>query len=126
MSLHGRKRKRVINKHVREHGWHCYYCGAPLVHEDNIKQVCLYEPEVVSWTHCGCGEHDLSKEPCVRGGAWYIPDDSPYRWFEIEHKIPRSRGGSDALSNLCLSCGECNNRKGTRTSDEYIALRAAT
>ncbi len=31
--------------------------------------------------------------------------------FSIEHIIPRTRGGTSALSNLALSCQGCNNRK---------------
>lgn len=33
--------------------------------------------------------------------------------FSIEHITPRSRGGTEALSNLALSCQGCNNRKYT-------------
>jgi hypothetical protein len=33
--------------------------------------------------------------------------------FSIEHIIPRSQGGNDAVENLALSCQECNNRKFT-------------
>ena len=31
--------------------------------------------------------------------------------FEIEHIRPKSRGGSDRVSNLALSCVPCNQRK---------------
>jgi hypothetical protein len=31
--------------------------------------------------------------------------------FSVEHIIPRSRGGSDDLSNLALACQGCNNAK---------------
>lgn len=31
--------------------------------------------------------------------------------FHIEHILPRSRGGSDDLNNLALSCPTCNYRK---------------
>jgi hypothetical protein len=31
--------------------------------------------------------------------------------FSVEHVVPRSRGGSDDLSNLALSCQRCNNAK---------------
>ena len=33
--------------------------------------------------------------------------------FSIEHIIPRSHGGTDALSNLALACQGCNSRKYT-------------
>jgi hypothetical protein len=34
--------------------------------------------------------------------------------LEIEHIIPSVAGGSDDESNLCLSCGLCNNYKGAQ------------
>ncbi len=39
--------------------------------------------------------------------------------FEIEHVVPKSRGGSDRVSNLVLSCHECNEAKGNRTAAEF-------
>ena len=35
--------------------------------------------------------------------------------LEIEHIVPKSKGGSDAEENLWLSCGLCNRYKGTQT-----------
>jgi hypothetical protein len=40
-------------------------------------------------------------------------------FLEIEHIIPRSRGGSDRVSNLTLSCRPCNQKKGNRTAAEF-------
>jgi len=31
--------------------------------------------------------------------------------FQIDHVIPRSKAGTNELSNLCLSCWRCNNYK---------------
>ncbi|MCE7987494.1 MAG: HNH endonuclease [Caldilinea sp. CFX5] len=39
--------------------------------------------------------------------------------LEIEHITPKSRGGSDRVSNLCLACRECNQRKGNQTAAEF-------
>ncbi len=36
--------------------------------------------------------------------------------LEIEHIIPRTRGGSDDESNLWLSCSLCNRHKGSQTT----------
>jgi 5-methylcytosine-specific restriction endonuclease McrA len=39
--------------------------------------------------------------------------------FELDHIRPRSRGGSDRVSNLCLACRDCNAAKGNRTAREF-------
>lgn len=39
--------------------------------------------------------------------------------LEVEHVIPRSRGGSNRVSNLALACAACNNAKGTLTAAEF-------
>ncbi len=39
--------------------------------------------------------------------------------LEIDHIIPKSRGGSDRIDNLVLACRKCNNEKGNRTASEF-------
>jgi 5-methylcytosine-specific restriction endonuclease McrA len=39
--------------------------------------------------------------------------------LEVEHIVPKSRGGSDRVSNLTLACHACNQRKGDRTAEEF-------
>ena len=40
--------------------------------------------------------------------------------FEVEHMIPKARGGSNRIDNLTLSCHECNQEKDTLTAEEFI------
>lgn len=40
--------------------------------------------------------------------------------FEKEHLIPRSKCGSNRISNLGLSCRKCNQAKGSLTLDEFL------
>lgn len=49
---------------------------------------------------------------CSYCGAMDVP-------LEIEHITPKSRGGSNRVSNLCLACRECNTKKGTQTAAEF-------
>ena len=46
----------------------------------------------------------------------------PFRHFEVDHVVPRSRGGTDHLDNLQLLCGHCNRIKGDRPQ-EYLVAR---
>lgn len=39
--------------------------------------------------------------------------------LEIEHITPKSRGGSDRVSNLAIACHTCNERKGNLTAAEF-------
>ena len=50
---------------------------------------------------------------CVYCGKQNVP-------LQIEHIHPRSRGGSDNISNLTIACEPCNRRKGNRTMEEFL------
>ncbi len=39
--------------------------------------------------------------------------------LEVEHVVPRSRGGSHRVCNLTLACKPCNQAKGARTATEF-------
>ena len=41
--------------------------------------------------------------------------------MEIDHVIPKSRGGSDRISNLATACHPCNQVKGNRPLEEFLA-----
>ena len=51
---------------------------------------------------------------CAYCGAESVP-------LEIEHVVPRSKGGSNRVSNLTLSCRDCNQQKGNRSVQEFLA-----
>jgi 5-methylcytosine-specific restriction endonuclease McrA len=52
------------------------------------------------------------RRTCAYCGAQHVP-------LEEEHIIPRSRGGTNRVSNLTLACVPCNQRKGSQTAAEF-------
>lgn len=55
-------------------------------------------------------------EKWSRQCAYCGAKDTP---LEIEHIVPKGRGGTDRVSNLALACGRCNQEKGNRTAAEF-------
>ena len=49
---------------------------------------------------------------CVYCGVKDVP-------LQVEHIVPRARGGTDRVSNLTLACAPCNQRKGTLTATKF-------
>ena len=47
------------------------------------------------------------------------------RFANLDHRIPRSRGGPDHPSNWVLSCNLCNTLKGDMDAEEFVALLEA-
>ncbi|MEQ8974002.1 MAG: RNA-guided endonuclease IscB, partial [Coleofasciculus sp. C1-SOL-03] len=40
--------------------------------------------------------------------------------LQVEHIISRAKGGSDRVSNLCLACEKCNQKKGTKELKDFL------
>jgi 5-methylcytosine-specific restriction endonuclease McrA len=49
---------------------------------------------------------------CAYCGAKDVP-------LEVEHIVPKARGGSNRASNLTLACEPCNQKKGNQTATEF-------
>ncbi|WP_304459554.1 RNA-guided endonuclease IscB [Alicyclobacillus sendaiensis] len=83
----------------------------------------LQYPEIsgVEYQHCTLYGYEVREyllekwgRKCAYCGAENVP-------LEIDHVIPRSRGGSDRVSNLVLACHRCNQAKGNRPVEEFLA-----
>jgi len=49
---------------------------------------------------------------CIYCGSENVP-------LQVEHIVPRARGGTNRVSNLTLACEPCNKAKGNRTAAEF-------
>lgn len=43
--------------------------------------------------------------------------------LEIEHIQPKSKGGSNRVSNLAISCRDCNQKKGSQSVERFLAKK---
>jgi hypothetical protein len=43
--------------------------------------------------------------------------------LEVEHIIPKSRGGSNRVSNLTIACTECNQKKSNKPIELFLASK---
>lgn len=71
---------------------------------DEDKRLAVFEKSDGECHYC---EKELSFDNRDREsrGAW-----------EVEHRVPRAKGGTDHLNNLVAACWPCNLDKGTRTA----------
>jgi len=81
----------------------------------------LQNPEIAGveyqqGTLAGYEVREYLLEKWKRTCAYCGKTDTP---LEIEHIMPRARGGSDRVSNLTLACHDCNQAKGTQTAAEF-------
>ncbi|GET38779.1 hypothetical protein MiSe_35380 [Microseira wollei NIES-4236] len=71
------------------------------------QQGCLFGYEV--------GEYLLAK--CERKCAYCGEENVP---LQVEHIHPKSKGGTNRITNLCLACSPCNIKKGTQSIEVFL------
>ena len=82
----------------------------PEISDTEYQQGTLFEYEV--------REYLLEKfgRKCVYCGAENVP-------LNIDHVVPKARGGSNRISNLVLSCVNCNQKKDSQPVDVFLKNR---
>jgi 5-methylcytosine-specific restriction endonuclease McrA len=63
-----------------------------------------------------CGAAQARQVPLLRQEAENTP-------LQVEHVQPKANGGSNRVSNLTLACHTCNQRKGTRSIEDFLAKK---
>lgn len=81
----------IAQLHARD-GFHCRYCGIPVVRPEIRKLACQLYPQVVTWGSTNASQH---------AGFQTL-------WAQYDHVVPHSYGGTNDLENLVVSCAACN------------------
>lgn len=84
--------KEKQNAIIRRDGYHCRFCGIPVIRPEIRKAIVRFYPDTVSW---GRKEHEQHAAfQCMR--------------LQYDHLVPHSRGGSNSSSNIIITCAACN------------------
>jgi 5-methylcytosine-specific restriction endonuclease McrA len=53
------------------------------------------------------------------GYCWYCGADLIERRITVDHRVPRSKGGTKVKENIYPACYDCNQAKGSMDIEEY-------
>jgi len=83
-------------------GYHCRFCGIPLVRKEVREQIRKLFPQIQIWgdkiTECHAALQAM--------------------WLQYDHLLPHSRGGNSSLDNLLITCAPCNYARMSFTLEE--------
>lgn len=79
-------------KIIARDGYHCRFCGIPVIHKRIREKVKKLYPTSVIW-----GRTNISQHAAFQA-----------MWLQFDHLIPHSRGGTNNLGNVLITCAPCN------------------
>jgi 5-methylcytosine-specific restriction endonuclease McrA len=83
------EQKRAL--HLRD-GYHCRFCGIPVIRAEVRKKFCSTFPELTIW-----GPKNLEQHVAFQT-----------MWAQYDHVIPHSSGGGNNIDNMIITCAPCN------------------
>ena len=87
--------------HSRD-GYHCRFCGIPVVRMEIRNRLRKLYPSVLPWA------------------PWRTTNHAAFQaiWANYDHVLPHSRGGTSDLDNMVVVCAPCNFGRGNHTVEE--------
>ena len=79
------------NLHLRD-GYHCRFCGIPVIRTAVRKGICKAYPELNIW-----GRRNVEQHAAFQA-----------MWAQYDHVVPHSAGGGSDFENLIVTCAPCN------------------
>jgi hypothetical protein len=77
--------------HKRD-GFHCRFCGIPLIRKKIRERIKKAYPEALSW-----GSKNIDQHAAFQA-----------MWLQYDHLLPHARGGDNNLDNIVITCAPCN------------------
>lgn len=83
-------------------GYHCRFCGIPVIHKRIRERAKKLYPEEVIWGSTNVSQH---------AGFQAL-------WLQFDHLLPHSRGGTNDFDNVLITCAPCNYGRADYTVEE--------
>jgi hypothetical protein len=83
-------------------GFHCRFCGIPLVRAETRSLIRQVFPEALRW-----GDRNAEQHAAFQA-----------LWLQYDHLLPHARGGTNTLDNMLVTCAPCNNGRSNLTLEE--------
>ncbi len=111
LPMHERKRPRMPNAAVKRElisrdGFHCRFCGMPVILKDTIRAIANAYPNHATWTDSAAEQHRFFQAANL----------------QFDHVVPYSRGGESSLDNMVITCAVCNYGRSFNTLEESFLL----
>jgi 5-methylcytosine-specific restriction endonuclease McrA len=91
--------------HQRD-GFHCRFCGIPVIRKEVRKRINAAYPQALSW-----GKHNSECHAAFQA-----------MWAQYDHIVLFKRGGLTNIDNLVVTCAPCNFGRMENTVDEVGLL----
>lgn len=73
-------------------GYHCKFCGIPVIRKEVREIIRKQYPSVLSW-----GKKNVDQHAAFQA-----------MWVQYDHILPHARGGATDLNNMVITCAPCN------------------
>lgn len=87
--------------HQRD-GFHCRFCGIPLIRMEIRVKIKNAYPDALSW-----GSKNIEQHAAFQA-----------MWLQYDHLLPHARGGDNSLDNVLITCAPCNYGRWHHTFEE--------
>ena len=83
----------------------------------------LQDPQIagVGYQQGELAGYEVREYVLERDGRTCVYCDAEDAVLEVDHVVPRSKGGTNRVSNLTCACVDCNRRKGSQDLEAFLA-----
>ena len=87
--------------HSRD-GYHCRFCGIPVIRKEIRVRVRSHYPHALQW-----GKKNREQHAAFQA-----------MWVQYDHVLPHARGGNNDIDNIVITCAPCNFGRMSSTLEE--------